>query len=314
MRRPLTIALWTVGVLVAVPVLTLATTTIVNVVATRSDLAAITPYGELVPVDGKRMNVVVSGTGDETIVLLPGLGTAAPGLDFQPLIDELDDTRRVVAVEPFGTGLSDQADTPRTAANIVGEVHEALQRLGVDRYALLGHSIAGVYALEYSERYADELTAFVGIDSSVPDQPGWDTPVATDGLAQLRDLGLLRVASALGGDAYEGLPYDEAEREQMRRLTTRNATAPTLLDEMDHVTANFASVSGEAFPATLPVLLVVAEDDADDEGWLRLHEEQAASVEEGRVVALDGDHYLHHTRSPEIADATDEFLESVAGR
>lgn len=314
MRRPLRITLTIVGALVALPVLTLATTSIVNAVQTPADLDAIAPYGERVPVDGKEMNVVVSGTGAETIVLLPGLGTAAPALDFQPLISELDDTHRVIAVEPFGTGLSDQTDTPRTAAAIAGEVHAALQHLGVDRYVLMGHSISGVYALEYAERFGDELTAFVGIDSSVPDQPGWDAPAATDGLTALRDLGILRVLAAVGGDAYAGLPYDEAAKEQMRLLTTRNATAPTLLDEMDRVAENFASVSGETFPADLPVLLFVVPDAAGGDGWVALHEAQAASVERGEVIPLDGDHYLHRTRSPEIADATDAFLASLPAR
>ncbi|MBF4617873.1 alpha/beta hydrolase [Clavibacter sp. VKM Ac-2873] len=317
MRRPLRITLRIVAVLVALPVLTLATTAIVNAVATPRDLAAIAPYGERVPVDGKEMNVVDSGTGDpgaETIVLLPGLGTAAPALDFQPLISALDDTHRVVAVEPFGTGLSDQTDTPRTAAAIVDEVHAALQHLGVDRYVLMGHSISGVYALEYAERYGDELTAFVGIDSSVPDQPGWDAPAATDGLTALRDLGILRVLNAVGGDAYAGLPYDDATKEQMRLLATRNATAPTLLDEMDRVPEAFASVSGETFPADLPVLLFVVPDAAGGEGWVALHEAQAASVEHGEVIPLDGDHYLHRTRSPEIAAATEEFLASLPAR
>lgn len=314
MRKPLKITLWTAGVVVALPVLALTTTSIVNVVATKSDLAAITPYGELVPVDGKQMNVVVSGTGDETIVLLPGLGTAAPGLDFEPLIAELDDTHRVIAVEPFGTGLSDQTDSPRTAANIAAEVHEALQQLGVDRYVLMGHSIAGIYALEYSELYPDELVAFVGIDSSVPDQPGWDDPVPTAGLAQLRTLGLLRVLSAIGEDTYAGLPYDEDTKEQMRFLTTKNSTAPTLLDEMDRTPENFASVSGQTFPSTLPVLLFVVQDDSDVDGWLELHEDQAASVDHGEVVPLDGEHYLHHTQSPQIARDTDELLTSLSVR
>ncbi|WPF80853.1 alpha/beta hydrolase [Sanguibacter sp. 4.1] len=314
MRKPLKITLWTAGVVVALPVLALTTTSIVNVVATKSDLAAITSYGELVPVDGKQMNVVVSGTGDETIVLLPGLGTAAPGLDFEPLIAELDDTHRVIAVEPFGTGLSDQTDSPRTAANIAAEVHEALQQLGVDRYVLMGHSIAGIYALEYSELYPDELVAFVGIDSSVPDQPGWDDPVPTAGLAQLRTLGLLRVLSAIGGDTYAGLPYDEDTKEQMRFLTTKNSTAPTLLDEMDRTPENFASVSGLTFPSMLPVLLFVVQDDSDVDGWLELHEDQAASVDHGEVVPLDGEHYLHHTQSPQIARDTDELLTSLSVR
>ncbi|OZB86366.1 MAG: alpha/beta hydrolase, partial [Microbacterium sp. 14-71-5] len=290
MRRRVKITLLTIGAIVALPVLLLMTTSVVNVVATKSDLAAITPYGERVPVDGKKMNVVVSGSGEETIVLLPGLGTSAPALDFQPLIRQLDDTHRVIAVEPFGTGLSDQADTPRTAENIAREVHAALQQLGVDRYVLMGHSIAGIYALQYSALYADELIAFVGIDSSVPDQPGWNEPVPTDGLVALRDLGILRVMAAVSGDPYAGMPYDEHTKEQMRLLTTRNSTEPTLLDEMNRSADNFASVRGMTFPSSLPVLLFVVQDNQDVSGWLALHEQQAASVERGRVIALEGEH------------------------
>ncbi|WP_375383747.1 alpha/beta fold hydrolase [uncultured Microbacterium sp.] len=314
MRKPLKITLLTIGVVVALPVLVLATICVVNVVATKSDLAAIAPYGELVPVDDKQMNVLDSGGGAQTIVLLPGLGTAAPALDFQPLIAELDGTYRVIAVEPFGTGLSDQTDTPRTPANIAREVHEVLQYLGVDRYVLMGHSISGIYALEYSKTYANELIAFVGIDSSVPDQPGSDQPVPTDGLAELRELGILRVLASVSGDAYAGLPYDEQTKDQMRLLTTKNSTAPTMLDEMKQVPANFASVSGATFPASLPVLLFVVKDDTDVAGWAELHARQAASVERGTVIALGGDHYLHHTRSAEIARDTATFLQTLSVR
>lgn len=293
-----------VGVLAA----TLATTAAVNAVATRAEAAEITPYGQRVPVGGRSMNVVVSGDHAETIVLLPGLGTAAPGLDFAPLIDQLDDTYRVVAVEPFGTGLSDQTDVPRTAANITSEVHTALEYLGVDRYALMGPSISGIYALTYVEAYRDEVTAFVGIDSSVPDQPGGDEPIATDSLALLNTLGLTRALRALAPDPYEGLPYGANEREQMRLLTNANSAAPTVLDEMAHASTNFADAGGRRFPADLPVLLFAREADDDVEGWVDLHRAQAASVDRGEMVPMAGEHYLHHTLSREIAEGTRRFV------
>ena len=314
MKKPLRIALTTLGVLVAIPVLLVTTTAVVNVVATSAEAASITDYGQRVPVDGKQMNVVQSGDGDQTIVLLPGLGTAAPGLDFQPLIDELDDTYRVVAVEPFGTGLSDQTDTPRTAANITREVHEALQYLDVDRYVLMGHSIAGIYALTYSAAYADELIAFVGIDSSVPDQPGSAEPLPTGLISTLSTLGITRALTGIAPDPYLGLPYDEQTIEQMKLLSSKNAAAPTLVNEMDNTPANFAAVSGATFPAQLPVLLFVRSNDTDVAGWVALHEQQAASVTTGQVVALTGDHYLHHTLSPEIAAGTTEFLTTLSIR
>ncbi|MNP82794.1 Alpha/beta hydrolase family protein [compost metagenome] len=72
------------------------------------------------------MNVFIQGEGEETIVLLPGYGTAAPGLDFKTLVSELSPNYKVVVVEPFGYGLSDQTSKERTTANIVSEIHEAL--------------------------------------------------------------------------------------------------------------------------------------------------------------------------------------------
>lgn len=312
MRKPWKVVLTTLGVIVAVPVFAIASTAIVNVIATRVEASVFTAYGERVAVDGKSMNVVVAGEGDETIVLLPGLGTAAPGLDFEPLIAELQDTHRVVAVEPFGTGLSDQTDVARTAENISREVHEALQQLGIDRYALMGHSISGIYALTYTAAYPDEVTAFIGIDSSVPDQPGWNDPIPTSTIATLSNLGLTRVLSAIAADPYEGLPYDEATADRMNVLSARNAAAPTMLDEMDHAPANFEAVSGTTFAADLPVLLFVAAEDAEVPGWLELHEAQAASVDLGRVVALEGGHYLHHTQSAALADETRTFLDGLA--
>lgn len=312
MRKPLKVTLIVVGSLIAVPALFLATTSIVNVVATSAEAARITSYGELVPVDGKRMNVVIAGDGDETIVLLPGLGTAAPGLDFAPLVHEVEASYRVIAVEPFGTGLSDQTDVERTAANIAREVHEALQYLGVERYVLMGHSIAGVYALVYAASYADELTAFVGIDSSVPDQPGWDEPIPTEAIVALSDLGITRLLAGSAGDPYAGLPFDARAKEQMQLLSTKNGAAPTLMNEMANAPANFAAVSGLTFPHDLPVLLFVRSTDTDVAGWVDLHKRQAATVDNGQAITLEGEHYLHHTLSARIAQDTAAFLAASA--
>lgn len=314
MRRPLKVVLTTLGVLAAVPVVALATTSIVNVVATHAGVAAIPPYGQVVEVDGRSMNVVDAGSGEETIVLLPGLGTAAPAVDFQPLMRELESRYRVIAVEPFGTGMSDQTDVPRTAENIVREVHEALHELGVERYTLMGHSIAGIYALSYVAAYGDEVEAFVGIDSSIPDQSGADEPIPTALIATLSHLGLTRVLDAVSPDAYAGLPYDEAAKDTMRALSARNTAAPTMLDEMDRAPENFATASRLAFPVDLPVLLFVAADNGEVPGWAELHDEQAASVDEGRVVSLPGGHYLHHTQAQALADGTTDFLREIAAR
>ncbi|WEK62146.1 MAG: alpha/beta hydrolase [Candidatus Microbacterium colombiense] len=310
MRKFAKTLLITTGVIVAIPVVAIATTATVNAVASVVEASQITAYGQGIPVDGKTMHVVVEGEGDDTIVLLPGLGTASPGRDFQPLTDELARDHRVVVVEPFGTGLSDQTDAPRTAENIAAEVHEALQQLGVTRYTLMAHSIGGIYALTYSASYADELTAFIGIDNSVPDQPGSDEPTPTEAMVVLKNLGITRLLTALAGDPYDGLPYDEESVRQMAMLAAKNSTAPTMLDEFEQTPGNFAAVSGAVFPADLPVLTFVSADDTAE--WIELHEQQAASVDHGEVVRVDGPHYLHHVAAGEIADRTGAFLSALS--
>ncbi|WP_433673705.1 alpha/beta fold hydrolase [Microbacterium gorillae] len=314
MRKPLKITLITLGSVLAIPVLLLGTTFAVNAVATRQELASIEDYGQRVDVDGHQMNVVITGTGDDTIVLLPGLGTASPWLDYQPLVTKLAEDHRVVVVEPFGYGLSDQTDVPRTTENIVEEVHTALQELDITRYTLMGHSIAGLYALTYAEQYRDELRAFVGIDTSVPNQPGWDEPVSTAGIAELRDLGITRALAALSGDPYAGLPYTDEQKQQMGYFTTRNASARTVLNELETAYTNFVTASAATFPKDLPVLLFIATQDEDFDTWKQLHDGQVAQLENGTAIPLDGTHYLHHTQSATIAADTNEFLATLPVR
>lgn len=310
MKKLLKVSLITIGSVLGAIALALATTTIVNAVATDAEARDLPRYGQLVPVDGKHMNVLVRGDGDETIVLLPGFGTAAPALDFQPLIAELESSYRVVAVEPFGYGLSDQTERPRTTENIVSEVHEALQALDIDRYTLMGHSIAGIYGIEYATTYRDEVTAFVGIDSSVPGQPGMDEELPIGGMKALQTLGLLRVMSSISSP-YDGLPFDEATKKQMTVLSFQNSFSPSYLSEMEHIGSNFGSALGTTFPHDLPVLLFAQADNPDIATWAELHTEQAASVDHGEVVFLDGGHYLHHTLSAEIGQDTARFLSEL---
>lgn len=310
MKKPLKITLIGLGTVVGLLAATLATTSIVNAVQTDREVAALKPYGELVDVDGKQMNVAVFGEGEQTIVLTPGAGTASPVADFAPVINGLKDEYRILAVEPFGYGLSDQADTPRTSENIVREVHEAVASFGVDEYILMGHSITGIYGLKYANTYPDEVTAFVGIDTSVPEQPGMDqVPAVIQAAPALRGLGIMRVVTALSGNPLEENPaYSDGDIERMNVLAMRNTMAPSYIDEVNHLGSNFADAQGTTFPKELPLLLMYQAKNPAFPTWNAMHEAQAATVDHAVTLEIDADHYLHHTKSDEVVAATREFL------
>ncbi|WP_328589003.1 alpha/beta fold hydrolase [Ureibacillus chungkukjangi] len=126
--------------------------------------------GELVDVNGENMNIYTKGNGDNTVVLLSGLGTAAPVLDFEPLINEMAKTNKVVVVEPFGYGWSDVTNKERTVENIVEEIRIALTKSNLPGpYILMPHSISGIYSMYFANKYPEEEKAIVGIDPTLPE-------------------------------------------------------------------------------------------------------------------------------------------------
>ncbi len=215
-------------------------------------------YGQSVRVDGKNMNVFIQGEGEEIVVLLPGYGTAAPGLDFQPLVDELSPFYKVVVVEPFGYGLSDLTEKERSSENIVSEVHEALQQLHIERYILMGHSISGLYGLDYVNKYPNEVSGFVGLDSSVPtiSEKKIGASIITT-IKFLKQSGLARLQVKLGDDPYAELSYDEKTKEQLRMLQHKNLYNSTQLNEAEIMYENFKAAENLSFPKDLPVIFFI---------------------------------------------------------
>ena len=90
-RRTFRRILTTIAVVaIASTVMTLVSTA-VNAVLEQQEKSSTNKYGDLVEVTGGAMNVVRAGTkGGQPLVLLSGLGTTAPALDFAPLMRQLD--------------------------------------------------------------------------------------------------------------------------------------------------------------------------------------------------------------------------------
>ncbi|MBE1555814.1 alpha/beta fold hydrolase [Sporosarcina limicola] len=311
MKKTLNIILKSIGVIAIAIVLFLAIVFIVNMISNKSEQGKIESYGQYVAVDGKNMNVLIQGQGEETVVLLPGYGTAAPALDFKLLVDELSPFYKVVVIEPFGYGLSDETEKERSTENIVSEIHEALQQLNIDRYTLMGHSIAGIYGLDYVNKYPNEVSAFVGIDSSVPTQPGMDVKFPLKTFAFLEQSGLLRMIKKLSGDPYVGLSFDDQTKEQMRIISNKNSNNATTLNEMKHISSNFKGAQLLTFPKDLPLIFFIQANNTGVEGWIPLHEKQVKDSVHGKVMTMEGEHYLHHTKSKAIVENFKGFMGEI---
>ena len=284
------------------------------------------PPGEMVTVDGKSMHVRTVGSGTETIVMLPGLGTPGPSVDFYPLAKLLAQKGlRCVIPDPFGYGFSDDTEKERTAQNMIEEIRSALKTAGINGpYWLFGHSIAGLYIRIWAHLYPEEVKGLITEDVSVPEQFGavgmLDT--VTDVMLlvapAMRFLGKLGVSRAL--EAVDSVPGkaaqgDEKSKQVLKYLTIRNNFPKAVGNEYRSMKEN-AALTAKIGPPQVPVLVFVATGEGSAAkakfkngfSWVEAHEKLADSAVSGRLVQLPGMHYLHWSHAGEIAEETERFI------
>ena len=130
------------------------------------------PYvrpARLVDVDGHKLNIYCTGHGSPTVILDAGEGdTMSTWRKVQAGIAKFT---RVCSYDRAGMGFSQGGPLPRDAAAIVTDLHGLLSNAGIaPPYILVGHSIAGMYALLYADRYFHDVAGMVLVDPSFPNQ------------------------------------------------------------------------------------------------------------------------------------------------
>ncbi|MBF6345315.1 alpha/beta fold hydrolase [Nocardia cyriacigeorgica] len=128
------------------------------------------PVGGFQDIDGRRLFVHRSGSGGPAVVFLPG--ASAVGLDYFGVQQEVAQFTTAVVYDRGGTGYSDPLPLPRTGAAVAAELHELLRAQHIEGpYVLAAHSLGGLYAHRFAQRYPQDVAGLVWLDALHPD---WD--------------------------------------------------------------------------------------------------------------------------------------------
>lgn len=310
MKKGLKILGITIGVLVLIIASGAASIYFNNKSSLKKEAKLIEPYGKMIKVDGGSMNVTVTGSGKENIVLLPGFMTGAPKLDFTQLTKELEKQYTIIVVEPLGYGMSDDTNKPRTVENLNKELHEALQAINVTKYSLMAHSISGIYSLNYINKYPNEVTSFIGIDSSLPSQGGADEN-QEDSIRLLSKSGLFRVLGKTDESLYNMPDLSSKQRDQFKYVYLRSLGSDAMTNEGKEMSNNFKKTLNLTHPKNLPIMYFLAtESTQPDPNWGKIHKEMIKDNPKGEIKILEGSHYLHHTQSKKISSDVGVFLKN----
>ena len=236
-------------------------------------------YGEKIEIKGKNINIVEKGLENNQVVIIdPGYGTTAPGLDFMPLMDELSQTYHVIAIEPFGYGDSDTIGSPRTVENITDELHQVIQKLGYTKYIFCSHSISGVYSLYYLDKYQDEVTGFIGMDTSVPNQLEYTGNTFLPILRKWSNkLGLIRIASRIHPEWFmaNNQYYTDETKSQIRYRLYRDFANVDNLDEGRHFTDNWNKIKDLHYPRDIKRIFFLTKKEDKDKDWRYIETQNA---------------------------------------
>ena len=273
------------------------------------------PLGQIVEVDGHNMSIYIEGNGDATIIFMSGSGTCSPILDFKSLYSLLSDEYKIAVVEKFGYGFSDIVDKSRDIDSILEDTRAALRLAGLNApYVLCPHSMSGLEALYWAQKYPDEITAIIGLDMAVPqyyDDMEINIPLMRiSGFAA--GMGITRLIPGLAdSDAILYGTLSDSEKEIYRAVFYSRTATVTMINEADSVKENAEKVDSMGTPQ-LPMLLFISNGSGgtgfDEETWRRIAIEYISQVKDGKYIELDCPHYVHDYEYKTISESIVEFL------
>jgi pimeloyl-ACP methyl ester carboxylesterase len=147
---------------------------------------------ELVAAGELRLHVVQWGEAGPPVVCLHGL--TANAFCFQAFADALATDYRVIAYDLCGRGRSERPAQGYSVPIHAVDLDQLLTALGLERVALLGHSLGALIALFYAAWRPERVSKLVLVDAGAPlpwrtpeEQPAWlsasiarlGTPVAS---------------------------------------------------------------------------------------------------------------------------------------
>ncbi|HET7870528.1 MAG TPA: alpha/beta fold hydrolase [Actinomycetota bacterium] len=272
------------------------------------ELATPGPYTGAFDVGGGRtLFLTCSGSASPTVILEAGAGGGANAwTKVQP---EVANLARVCSCDRANIpgGASDPAPKPRTAEDVVEDLHAALTAAGVPGpFVLVGHSDGGLFVRLYASRYPDEVVGMVLVDAVSEE-------LDASGLVLLKEL--------LSQDQWRGYqagleqqaraPFvARVDDEQVDIAASSAEMRATLADSPLRPMPLFVLTHGVPDPPSPGEPLEFAQ--AKERVWQELQQQLARLVPNAKhLVVRDSGHIIQEEQPDVVIDAIRRVVEAV---
>lgn len=277
--------------------------------------------GKFVEVNNHNINVYISGNSnsDITLVFMSGAGTCSPTLDFKTLYSLFENDYQIAVVEKAGYGFSDISDIDRDIDTILFETRESLNKAGVksNKYILFPHSMSGIEALYWANKYPDEIKGIVGLDPAVP--KSYENMKINSLLFNLAkigaDIGLTRFIPSIvnSSSAIKDGNLTDEEKELYKVIFYRRTATISMLNETKSIKENAKKLE-KIDTTNVPMLFFASNGDGtgySKEEWRKFIIDYIDSKQNGNYKILDCSHYVHNIEYQTIYEESLNFINKI---
>ncbi|MGG4267824.1 alpha/beta fold hydrolase [Peribacillus simplex] len=288
--------------------------------------ALIKGEGTLVHVNNEEINVYNEGSGKDTYVFMSGSGVAAPVYEMKGLYSKFAKENKVAVIERAGYGYSDVFQDDRDIDKILEQSRKSLIKSGnKPPYILVPHSLSGIEAIYWAQKYPSEVKGIIALDIGLPQQyvthkMGLVDSLTVRGVNILTKIGMHRLVPsfAYNPEVIQQSFLTDHEKEMYKALSYKQFFNDDMEQELLQSYNNGKKSVNLPIPKETPILFIDAiADQYKNSKYTKQknedYEEFAEQLLKGDVIKLNGTHSIYLYAPDEIYNLTMEFIKKTEG-
>ncbi|MEI4803948.1 alpha/beta fold hydrolase [Bacillus sp. NPDC077411] len=282
--------------------------------------------GTLVDFNNKKMNVYNEGSGEDTYVFMSGAGMAAPVYELKGLYSKFSKENKIAVVERAGYGYSDAFEDNRDIDTILEQTRKALIQSGnKPPYILVPHSISGIEAIYWAQKYPEEIKGIIALDIGLPQQyvkyksEVDKSTLKIRGINILTKMGIHRLlpSTTYNPEVIRQSFLTKHEKEIYKAISYKQFFNDDMKQELLHSYENSKKSVNLPIPKETPILFLDAvADQSKNSKYTKQHykdyKEFAEQLEIADVIKLRGTHSIYLYQADEIYKFSKEFINKKA--
>lgn len=287
----------------------------------RKEAMWLTGKGTMVKVNGGKINVYSEGSGEDTFIFLSGSGIAAPVYEMKGLYSKFSKENSIAVIERGGYGYSDVFSDDRNIEMIVNQTREALLQSGHQPpYIIVPHSLSGIEAIYWAQRYPNEIKAIIALDIGLPHEYADHKLGLTDsfmirGMSLLTKIGFHRLvpSAVYDPEVIKQSFLTNQEKKEFKAISYKQIFNDNMKQELLRSAENAEKSIALPLPKETPILFLAAYTEENKnspftkEGH-RNYEKMARQLRHGEVKKVKGKHSLYLYAPDEIYRLATLFL------